>query len=388
MKVGNRNIGAGMLAIFILALFAFIGFLPLIIHASDPKLDCVYAPDPNQERPDFFCAREFPDDLEPEFSLLEYKPILDADGIPTDKLNGPYGLVATILSFSVIFAAGFSIGIYYWLKTKNVMKIREDSIRLEQEFASALFQLGNRLGDGIPAEIAFSKVAVVMQGTPSGDFFNLVSTNIRKLGMGLEDAIFDSKRGAILYYPSPLIESSMKVLVESSKKGPLVASQALINVSEYIKEMHRVDERLKDLMADIVGSMKSQIAFLTPAIAGIVVGITSMITKIMIVLSNKLTSMSSMTDDAGSYGSILSLLGGGNAIPTYQFQIIVGIYVLQITFCLTILVNGIENGSDKLNEKYMLGKNMMQTTITYIAIALGVVIVFSIVAGSVVKGMG
>jgi len=62
--------------------------------------------------------------------------------------------------------------------------------------------------------------------------------------MGVEDAIFDSKVGAINQFPSSIIESSMKVFIESSKKGPLIASQALITVAEYIKSMHRVDERL------------------------------------------------------------------------------------------------------------------------------------------------
>ena len=42
---------------------------------------------------------------------------------------------------------------YYKLKSKNVIKIRNQSNELEDEFASALFQLGNRLGDGLPAEI-------------------------------------------------------------------------------------------------------------------------------------------------------------------------------------------------------------------------------------------
>ena len=88
--------------------------------------------------------------------------------------------------------------------------------------------------------------------------------------MGVNNAIFDPNVGAIHKYPSNLIESSMKVLIESSKKGPKIAATALLNVSRYIKEIHRVDERLKDLMAEIVGSMKSQISFLAPAISGIV----------------------------------------------------------------------------------------------------------------------
>ena len=37
----------------------------------------------------------------------------------------------------------------------------------------------------------------------------------------------------------------------------------------------------------------------------------------------------------------------GNGIPTYYFQIVVGIYVVQITYILTVIANGVENGSDK-----------------------------------------
>ncbi|MFH1917436.1 MAG: hypothetical protein ABIJ21_09315 [Nanoarchaeota archaeon] len=389
LKVGKSPvyINPAFVAIILFSVLFLIAISPFLIHAANPKFDCVYSPDDYaQDRPDFFCATEFEEDLTPKAALLEYQPVRDEEGNTTGEISGPFGIGATMLSLLLTLAFGLSLGTYYTLRTKRVMKIREESKKLEEEFASALFQLGNRLGDGIPAEIAFAKVAIVMKGTVSGDFFSLVSLNIRKLGMGLEDAIFDSTRGAVVYYPSHLIESSMKVLVESAKKGPLIASQALINVSEYIKEMHRVDERLKDLLSDVSGSMESQIHFLTPAIAGIVVGITSMITKIMILLSGKLESMGRMSPDA-NYGSILSILGGGNAIPTYHFQAIVGLYVVQITFILTILVNGINNGNDKLNEKYLLGKYLTTSTITYVFIAFAVMLVFTMISGSIITAI-
>jgi hypothetical protein len=286
----------------------------------------------------------------------------------------------------MVLAFGLGVGLYFKLRSKNVIKIREQSKALEQEFASALFQLGNRLGDGLPAEIAFGKVAEVMEGTLSGQFFELVSNNISRLGMSVEQAIFDEAKGALVYYPSTLIESSMKVLVESSKKGPLIASQAVINVSEYIKQIHRVDERLKDLMADIVSDMKSQVRFLTPAIAGIVVGITSMITQILGSLSMKLSDLSTQAAESGTGMSgtqLLSMFGTG--ISTYFFQIMVGLYVVQITYILTTLLNGIENGSDKLSERYMVGNNMVKTTITYILITLVVSLIFNLVAGSILS---
>ena len=162
----------------------------------------------------------------------------------------------------------------------------------------------------------------------------------------------------------------------------MIASQAVINVAEYIKQIHRVDERLKDLMADVISSMKSQVRFLTPTIAGIVVGITSMITQILGHLSLRLSSLSQEASSVQVSGSsILGLFGTG--IPTYYFQIIVGVYVVQITFILSVLINGIENGSDRLSERYIIGNNMIKTTITYIIVSLLITILFTIVASSI-----
>ena len=124
--------------------------------------------------------------------------------------------------FDLIFSGGAWFRrfhrIIFALRSKNVIKIRQRTRELEDEFSSALFQLGNRLGDGIPAEIAFARVAENMRGTVSGDFFALAEKNITKLGMGLEQSLFDPKVGAVVTFPSNVIESSMKVLVESVRK--------------------------------------------------------------------------------------------------------------------------------------------------------------------------
>jgi hypothetical protein len=99
---------------------------------------------------------------------------------------------------------GLAMGLYYRLRSKNVIKIRNKAKQLELEFAAALFQLGNRLGDNLPVEIAVGKVAGVMEGTISGSFFQLVSLNIRRLGMSIDKAIFDPMHGALVSFPSNL----------------------------------------------------------------------------------------------------------------------------------------------------------------------------------------
>ncbi|MFH1175039.1 MAG: hypothetical protein V1725_07965 [archaeon] len=356
--------------IVFLVLFA-IGISPLIIHAANPKHDLAMVDG------ELVVITEYTDP-KATFYFLGYR-LDDA----TEQEIGPFGLGAGILGMFVPLSIGLSIGLYFKLRSQNVIKIRENAKRLEEEFASALFQLGNRLGDGMPVEIAVTKVAKVMEGTVSGDFFRLTSNNITTLGYNIEQAIFDPQHGSLTSYPSSLIESSMKVLTESIRKGPLVASQALINVSQYIKEMHRVDERLKDLMADIISSMKSQISFLTPAIAGIVVGITSMITTILGDLSTKMKLLTAQQSDNVAGASLLGMFGNG--VPMFYFQIIVGLYVVQIVYLLTILINGIQNGADPLSEKYMLGQNMIMSSILYTVLALIVSLIFNFVAGTIMS---
>jgi len=314
------------------------------------------------------------------YCLLGYRESKAEFGPMVGKSIGPFGLGASVLSLFITLGIALPFGIYYKLKSKNIIKIREKSKKLEDEFASALFQLGNRLGDGLPAEIAFGKVANIMQDTVSGNFFDIVSTNIRKLGMSVKEAIFNPKTGALVYFPSRIIESSMKMLIQSIKKGPKVAAQSLMNISRYIKEIHKVNERLKDLMADVISSMKSQIKFMTPAIAGIVIGITSMITAILGRLGKSLGALAEGSADVAG-GNMALFFGDG--VPTYFFQIVVGLYVIQIVYILTILSNGIENGADKLAERYSLGQNLIKNVLLYCFVALLVMVIFNIVAGRI-----
>ena len=132
-------------------------------------------------------------------------------------------------------------------------------------------------------------------------------------------------------------------------------------------------------MGDIISDMNSQIKFLTPAIAGIVVGITSMVTSIIGKLGTQLKAITESGPSAQA--GLIGLFGDG--IATYYFQIIVGIYVVQITYILTVLVNGIENGSDTLREKYQLGINLVRSTILYCIIAGAVIIAFNVIAANI-----
>ncbi|MDD5650572.1 MAG: hypothetical protein PHF86_09185 [Candidatus Nanoarchaeia archaeon] len=341
--------------IFIISVFLFIGFLPVILHIINPLYD---------------------------FNLMGAK-FMD---YRCEGNCGPFGLGALLLSLLIPFGIALGIGIYYKGTSKDLIKVRNETKKLENEFASSLFQLGNRLSDGVPAEIAFGTVAENMSGTPTGNFFRIVSVNIRNLGMNLKEAIFNGKTGAILSYPSSLIESSMEVLLESVQKGSKIASKSMISISNYVTEIHRVNERLKDLLSEIVSSMKSQISFMAPVIAGIVVGIGSMIVGIISNMTNLFQVAQGNATSASSlqgFQQFAEIFKIEDIIPSYYFQIVVGIYVVEIIIILTILANGIENGSDKLNQNYLLGKNIIFGSVLYTIIAFIVIVLFNLLASTI-----
>jgi hypothetical protein len=58
--------------------------------------------------------------------------------------------------------------------------------------------------------------------------------------MSVDRAIFDEKVGAINQFPSDLISTSMKVLIESSKKGLKIAALSIMSISEYVKNISKI----------------------------------------------------------------------------------------------------------------------------------------------------
>lgn len=352
-------------AIFLAVIFLLIGFFPVIYHALG-----------YEDIPISVAGYE-------NFgSLMGYQVSEDAEGNVTEA--GPFGIGAALFSLIITFGIAYSLSAYYKARSRKLIAIREESKKLEHEFQGALFQLGNRIGGGFPIEMSFGDVSRNLQGTPTGNFLQIVDTNIRMLGLSVTDAIFDEKVGAINQYPSSLIESSMKIMVETSQKGPSVVSKALISISTYLDRINKVNERLKDLLSETVGSMKAQISFLSPVISGIVVGIGTMITSIVGSLGPALQQATASPDEsAGSFGALgqfSELFPVDKLIPPFYFQIVVGLYLIEVVFILTILANGIDSGIDKIKEDDALSRNLYKSAVFYIILAGLTMIVFNFLA--------
>src|SRR3989339_277979 len=216
-------------------------------------------------------------------------------------ITGPFGIGALFLS--MFFPLGFALffSLVYKSKTHDLMVEREKTHQLESEFNNSLFLLGNRIGDGLPPELVFGRVANSSKGLITEDFFR------------------------------------------------------------------KINYRLRDLLAEIVSDMKSNMTFLAPLLSGIVVGLAAMITGILNKLD--LNELSAGSGGVMNFATILTIFDLTNMIPPYYLQISIGIYLIQIIFILTGTLVTVDSGEDKLEKTNKTGINLKKGVFLYLIAA-------------------
>lgn len=301
--------------------------------------------------------------------------------------SGPYGIGGLILSLFIPLGLALFFVLSFNERTRNLIFEREKTKQLEKEFNNSLFQLGNRIGNGLPPELAFGKVAESARGLKTEDFFRRVNYNIYQMGMSVEEAIFNPRRGALVLYPSQLIATSMKVLVESSKKGLNIAATSLMSISEYVKNIQKISDRLRDMLAEIISDMKSNMTFLAPLLSGVVIGLAAMITSILSRLDLAGQLGGGAGAGIGNLDAILSIFQIEKMIPPYYLQLAIGIYLIQITFILTYALVTINSGSDKLERTNKTGLNLRRGILLYGVVAFGTIVGLFILSAIVLGGL-
>ncbi|MBS3056907.1 MAG: hypothetical protein J4473_05755 [Candidatus Aenigmarchaeota archaeon] len=252
---------------------------------------------------------------------------------------------------ALIILAGLSIGpgIYFILSSAPRLDIRQKVRNIELEFTEALFQLGNRISTGAPIEIALEGSMRRIRNLKIRSLFQRALENMRNFGMTFQTAFLDEKRGAVIFYPSELVRSIMKIVSESGKKGVNSASIAMMSISRYLKGLHQTQEEVDEKLGEVISSLQFQAYFLSPMISGIISTLAIIIIEILSMISAKLTSLGGM----GSMGFLSSF--SNLRISEFEFVLIVGIYLIETSLILARFLNWIENGDDPIGFQYRAG---------------------------------
>jgi len=215
----------------------------------------------------------------------------------------------------------------YWLKTttKDQKKKRDEMKRMEDQFPDALFQLGSRIAEGLPLELALKKTSETMKGAQISSFFEKISYNLQVTRSSLDQVLFGSS-GLLIHFPSRAIKATMKMVVEIVKKDPVMAGRMIINMSTYLRELEEIEDHIKKELSSVVETMKSTALFFAP----IVLGVTC---SLYILLSRAFSSFATLPVDP------------------LVFFLIVGIYLLATVFTIIYFSTGIENGEDRIEFK-------------------------------------
>lgn len=296
-----------------------------------------------------------------------------------------YDFVSILKSMTFVWAAAAAISIYGLGSSMQKLKVRENVEKIEDSIDVVLLGLADRLSMGSPIERAVVESAQTLKKGPTQDFLMRISTNMNSLGVPLDVAVFDEKFGAIVYYPSKLLKTIMEVIIESTQKGLRAASISMATISRYLENLKIVKENIESLIGSTVSSMKFQAQFLTSFISGIIISLDILLVRILAELGGKLEALEiPMSSDfigsgTAAVSSIFknSMFNVAGVVPAEYMQIIVGVYMIEVTFLLSLLINGVQNGKDDIYRNYTIGQNILLSTFVYTIAMIAGILMFS-----------
>jgi Flp pilus assembly protein TadB len=316
-------------------------------------------------------------------------PIIFFAQNPSLLLSGKGAHTITSLACSMLLIVGVSFGMaaYFILTNYQKMRIQKEIETIEGEFETALFQLGNRISSGTPTEVAIEKSMDDIKDLKIANLFMLTLRNMKTLGLTFEDALFNQKYGALRYYPSKLIENIMYAVVDTAKKGVRFASEGMLRIASYMKNIRETQEYIRDLLSETVSSMKFQAYFLTPLITGLIVSMSDIIVKVLTKLGEYLDGIG--LDQELGIGDISKAFGNMETSTAPEvFQLIVGIYMVEVIIILAMFLTKINYGDNKPVQYYNTGMMLLIAVTIYFIVALTASSMFGDMIESALSSLG
>lgn len=252
------------------------------------------------------------------------------------------GLGSVLGPIPILMGFGFAMG-YYLRATSKYQKKRRDEIKkMEEEFPDALFKLGSRIAEGEPLETALMKVAKSTKGLKIEELFEKISYTIQVTRATPKEAMFGKDFGVLKDLPSRTIKASMKTVVESVGKDASTAGGIIINVSNYLRDIKKVEHDIKISLSQTVEMMKSTGILFAPMVMGITASLYVLLSK-----------------------EFSSIPGSTQLLSNDVFFLVIGIYLILMVMITTYFSVGIEHGEDKVELKQSIGSAVPIAVLVY-----------------------
>ncbi len=309
------------------------------------------------------------------------------DYLMSGMANRNVSVNSLLMSTMIILGIGISLAVYFILSNYQRISIQTNIEKTEGEFEIALFQLGNRIAGGTPTEVAVEKSIGDMKDLEIAGMFKIILRNIRNLGLTFEQALFDPTWGALKFYPSKLIRNIMYTVVDTAKKGTSYASEGMLRIAKYLKNIRETQEYIRDMLSETSSSMKFQAYFLTPLITGLIVSMSDVIVQVLSKLGQYLEGMGfgqqlGLPDVSAAFGNMEA------SVSPELFQLIVGIYLIEVVIILGMFLTKIGSGENRSLMWLSTGKMLLISVIVYFLVAIMASSMFGELIRSALSSLG
>ncbi|MBU5690164.1 MAG: hypothetical protein QXM68_03565 [Candidatus Aenigmatarchaeota archaeon] len=290
------------------------------------------------------------------FLLISFPAII---GILNATIETPL-FTRTLYGLQIFWGIIISLIIFTLMSTSKNRRIKKDLEEIESEFSEAIFMLGSTLRAGQPFESSLKSTSQRLKDQKIYSFFEKIIYKMNNFGMSLKDAVFHKDQGVIKEYPSKTIKNTMKIVVESTSKGLGPTASVLTAISQYMKNVHDVDEHLKQLLEDVTSSMGIMSSLLVPLAAGVVVGLSGIIMKILIFVSGLFAQLPTDSTEI----PILNIKPE-SIMPIEMMIVVVGFYMIELIISLNIFKVKIDKGNDIFEIGYSIGTNLISAALIF-----------------------
>ena len=295
-------------------------------------------------------------------------------------ISNPNGLNSYFpVTLFIIWGIAATVTLYSLSVYRPYKKIRDNIKQMEKEFSDALYILGKRISEEKSPEESFMYAASTMEGAKIAKVFSHTSYNLTAMHTNIRDALFSSEYGSLRHVYSDRIRAIMRLFVEGIHKSQRSVSISIIRIADHLKELQQVESKIKDTLCSLTSTLRSTAAVFAPLIAGVTLAITKLISNIIHSMASKLSTETFAGGYSNTFASITDAFTLENVRPEY-FVLVVGIYIIELVFLITRFTNGIDEGDDKAEYMYSLGKIMPTAVIVLtITIIIGQILFSSIV---------
>jgi Flp pilus assembly protein TadB len=246
----------------------------------------------------------------------------------------------------IVLGISLMFSIVAFLRIRFLEKRHRALYQLEQEFPDTFFQIASQMGEGVSLNNAIQHGAEGAKGTESAKFFQHILYIMHLSGQTPEQVLFGSTRGpgVMEQYPSRPMRVAMRALLEASKKGPEAISETVLPMAEFLKELRNTDQNIRTSLKGTTQMMRGSVMFFTP----VVIGITG---ALYLLLSSVLAN-------------------GALIVPAPIFFLVMGVYLVEITFIVLYFAVGVEWSGDRVRYLGSLWSTLWISSLIYVFAAI------------------